>query len=622
MHLISRFGSLVLACLALTACGGVDMKTPEPVPLADLPAPTPTILDVVIEAGDFTTLIAAIDAAGLTSTIDDASATLTVFAPTDAAFALLGGAAINNLLADPDALSDILLYHVVSGTALDSAAATDAVGTTIEMANGDRVGVSAKNDSLFLNLSKVTATDIQADNGVIHVIDAVLMPPADATLSESTIINIAAADERFTTLVAALGATGLDTVLASDTDTFTVFAPTDAAFEAMGSANVTALLGDLDNLTEILQQHVITDAAVDAVTAYSLSGNTATTVGGAEVPISISSKRELRVGGAKVIIADIHASNGVIHVIDTVIVGAAGLPTPTLNIVEVATAAGGFEILLELLSEAGLDGALTDADKSFTVFAPTDAAFHKLGVFPLAFLLGNPAILADTLLYHVYADSVVLADGAISVAASDQSILEMANATAEKSGGRTALSLSDTGLTINLASVASANVMASNGVIHVIDNVMLPPRSRGDVTTNIVDTARAAETFTFFVAALEMTGLVDALSDPDSNFTVFAPTNAAFHLLGDDALNALLADTEALTTLLKNHVIAGSAVDAVTAYSLNGTMLETLSGKTVEVAIDDGSLLIQGAKVISSDIYTTNGIIHVIDRVITNPVSE
>ena len=119
-----------------------------------------------------------------------------------------------------------------------------------------------------------------------------------------------------------------------------------------------------------------------------------------------------------------------------------------------------------------------------------------------------------------------------------------------------------------------------------------------------------------------MAGLVDALSDPDSNFTVFAPTNAAFHLLGDDALNALLPDTEALTTLLTNHVIAGSTVDAVTAYSLNGTMLETLSGNTVEVAIDDGSLLIQGAKVTSSDIYTTNGIIHIIDRVITNPASE
>ena len=127
MRLLSRISTLVFACVALTACDGLDTKTPDPVPLADLPAPTPTILDVAIEAGNFTTLIAAIDAAGLTSTIDDASATLTVFAPTDAAFALLGETAINDLLADPDTLSDILLYHVVSGTALDSTAATDAV---------------------------------------------------------------------------------------------------------------------------------------------------------------------------------------------------------------------------------------------------------------------------------------------------------------------------------------------------------------------------------------------------------------------------------------------------------------------------------------------------------------
>ena len=109
------------------------------------------------------------------------------------------------------------------------------------------------------------------------------------------------------------------------------------------------------------------------------------------MPISISSKRELRVGGAKVIIADIHASNGVIHVIDTVIVGAAGLPTPTLNIAEVATAAGSFETLLAALSAADLVGALTDADKSYTVFAPTDAAFAKLGTDAINGLLADPA---------------------------------------------------------------------------------------------------------------------------------------------------------------------------------------------------------------------------------------
>lgn len=621
MQLIRTISFILLACLTLTACDSDDKPEPEPLQ-APTPEPAETILDVATEAGNFSTLLTAIDTAGLTSTIDDETATLTVFAPTDAAFALLGDATIDALLADPEALSNILLYHVVDGTEIDSTAAMEAVGTTVEMANGDQVGVSVNNDSLFINLAKVTATDIQADNGVIHVIDAVLSPPADATPSENTITNIAAADERFTTLVAALGATGLDTVLASETDTFTVFAPTNAAFEAMGSANVTALLGDLDNLTAILQQHVVANTAVDAVTAYSLSGNAATTAGGADVPITISSKRELRVGGAKVLIADIYASNGIIHVIDTVIVGAAGLPKPSLNIAEVATAAGGFETLLTALATADLVSVLTDPEQNYTVFAPTDEAFNKLGSETIDALLADPALLADILLYHVYPGAVVLADTAISVAASDESILEMANAASDEAGDRAALSLGTAGLTVNLASVTNANVMASNGVIHVIDSVMLPPASRGDVNANIVDTAVAAGSFTTLLSALETAGLVDALSDPDSELTVFAPTDAAFEAFDAETLSALLADTEALTSLLTSHVVAGASVDSVTAYSLNGSTVETLSGKPVAISIEGGQLLIDGAAVISNDIYTTNGIIHVIDQVIADAESE
>jgi uncharacterized surface protein with fasciclin (FAS1) repeats len=620
MQLFGKISFILLAGLALTACDSNDITAPEPVQ-APLP-PAETILDVATEAGDFATLLTAIDTAGLTSTIDDEAATLTVFAPTDAAFALLGDEAIDALLADPDTLSDILLYHVVSGAEIDSTAAKDAVGTTVEMANGDLVGISAKKDALFINLAKVTATDIQADNGVIHVIDAVLIPPTDATPSESNITNIAAADERFTTLVAALGATGLDTALASETDTFTVFAPTNDAFEAMGAENVTALLADLDNLTAILQQHVIADAAVDAVTAYSLSGNAATTVGGAEVPVSITSKRALRVGGAKVVTADIYASNGIIHVIDTVIVGATGLPKPSLNIAEIATAAGGFDTLLTALATTDLVSVLADSEQTYTVFAPTDEAFAQLGSETINALLADSDLLTDILLYHVYPGAAVLADAAISVAASDDSILEMANASAVENGDRAALSLGTAGLTVNLASVTKANVMASNGVIHVIDNVMLPPASKGDVTANIVETAVAAGSFTALVSALEAADLVDALSDPDSELTVFAPTDAAFEAIDPDALSALLADTEALTSLLTSHVVAGASVDSVTAYSLNGTSVETLSGKAVSIGIENGKLLIDGAAVVSSDIYTTNGIIHVIDQVIAANNSE
>jgi transforming growth factor-beta-induced protein len=609
-------GWILLICLALTACEDSFKADTEEVAVS---LPVYTILDIATQNGGFETLLTAVDAAGLTSTIDDENAELTLFAPTDAAFALLGEELLNDLINDPETLSDILLYHVVSGSVIDSTAAAGAAGTTVEMANGDKVGISAKGDALMINLAKVTATDIEADNGIIHVIDAVLIPPADSVPSESTIVNIAAADEQFSTLVAALQATGLDTVLADETETFTVFAPTNAAFEAMGTANVEALLNDLDNLAAILQQHVIAGIAVDAVTAYSLSGAAAETVGGAEVPVSITSRRELRIGGAKVVVADILAANGVIHVIDTVIVGEAGLPRPSLNIAEVATAAGSFNTLLAAVTAADLGAALTDPESSFTVFAPTDEAFEKLGAETINALLADPATLANILLYHVF-EGEVLADTALGVAASDASILTMANATVTQLGDRAALSLGTSDqLTVNLAQVVAANVMASNGVIHVIDNVMLPPAAMGEVTSNLADTAIAAGSFTTLVSALETAGLVDALSDPDAELTVFAPTDAAFDAIDPTDLSVLLADSEALTALLTSHVISGQKVDSVTAYALNGTSVETLSGEDVALTIEDGALLVQGSRVTATDIFATNGIIHVIDQVIGLP---
>ena len=615
MRAFVRFGVSVWCALMLVACDNDDSLAPQAAPQ---PVVVETIFDIATASGDFGTLLAAVDAAGLTSTLDDESAVLTVFAPTDAAFALLGEEAIEALLADPQALENVLLYHVISGAEVDAAAAKAAVGTTVEMANGDRIGVSAQGDFLFVNLSKVTATDIQADNGVIHVIDAVLQPPVEAVPSESTITNIAAADERFTTLVAALGATGLDTVLASETETFTVFAPTNEAFEAMGAANVAALLDEPENLTAILQQHVIADAAVDSVTAYSLSGGTATTVGGAEIPVAISKKRALRVGGAKVTVADIRAANGIIHVIDTVIVAGAGLPKPTLNVAEIAAAAGTFETLLAAVTTADLAGALTDPDKTYTVFAPTDEAFNELGADTIQGLLADPETLADILLYHIY-EGEVLADAAIRIASSEQAIIEMANVADASTRSATAISLGNAGLTVNLASVTSANTMASNGVIHIIDKVMLPPTSKGDVTANVVDTAVAAGSFTTLVSALEVAGLVEVLSRESAEITVFAPTDAAFDALDPDTLSALLADGDALTALLKTHIISTAEVDSVTAYALNGSSVRTASGSEVTLKVEEGALRVQNATVTAGDIYTTNGIIHVIDKVISVP---
>ncbi|MGE3960188.1 MAG: fasciclin domain-containing protein [Dehalococcoidia bacterium] len=138
---------------------------------------TADIVDTAIAAGDFSTLVAAVQAAGLEGTLRG-EGPFTVFAPTDAAFAALPAGTLDSLLADPEALADILLYHVVSGEVL----AADVVGlTSATAANGDSIAIEVVNGAVVLNGSaNVVATDVMASNGVIHVIDAVILPPADA----------------------------------------------------------------------------------------------------------------------------------------------------------------------------------------------------------------------------------------------------------------------------------------------------------------------------------------------------------------------------------------------------------------------------------------------------------
>jgi len=275
------------------------------------------IVDTAIAAGSFNTLAMALQATDLDTVLMDDSASFTVFAPTDAAFEELGQDGINALLADPDTLSDILLYHVIGGSAVDAQTAVSMAGSKVTAANGEEFALSLNDGNLFVNLSQVTATDVFASNGVIHVIDAVLVPQAP-TAASGSIVDVAVADGRFTTLVAALQATELDTVLADHSGIFTVFAPTDDAFAALGMDTITSLLGDLPTLSNILQTHVISGSTIDSVTAFAATGSSVETASGNSVLLSIRDG-SLFVNESRVIIKDIVAENGIIHVIDSVI---------------------------------------------------------------------------------------------------------------------------------------------------------------------------------------------------------------------------------------------------------------------------------------------------------------
>jgi uncharacterized surface protein with fasciclin (FAS1) repeats len=572
--------------------------------------PKITIVDVAVSNGNFTTLVAALQATGLDATLSDSTASYTVFAPTDAAFALLGDDVINALLADTDTLSDILTYHVITGE-VDAATAISLVGTTVPMVNGDSVGLSLSGESLLVNTATVITADIQTDNGIIHVIDAVLLPPEDMVEPTMNIVETAVSNGSFTTLVAALQATNLDTVLADESATFTVFAPTDDAFALIGEETINTLLDNTDVLSSILLQHVISGMAVDSVTAYSLNGAMVETASTAEIALTINTTSDmLTFGGANIIMKDIYKTNGIIHVIDAVIVGDVEVPAPAMSLVDVASANGNFTTLVGALQATGLDTVLANVDNDYTVFAPTDAAFAKLTAGTLESLTTEQ--LTDILMYHVLPGKV-LADGAITLAQSSTNMAETAN------GDNIALSFSNSTLFVNGAKVSTADVMADNGVIHVIDNVIMPPTEMGTPTSSIVEIALAdPDNFSTLVTALTAANLVDTLADETKKFTVFAPTNAAFAKIDSTVLSDLLADTDALTTVLLTHVVGDSALTSLDAYAANGKNLTTLSTDTISVSIDEttGMLVIGGANVVVSDIYTTNGIIHVIDTVI------
>ena len=577
-----KFSKLLILMLSslliLQGCGSGTKHEVTPTPVA--PADPQSIVDVATANGSFTTLIAALEATGLDTTLSDMDSQFTVFAPTDDAFALLGQDVIDALLADTDTLSDILTYHVISGE-VDSSAAISSAGSLVEMVNGDSVGLSLDGDNLLVNTATVILVDVAADNGVIHVIDAVLTPPADKGTPTMNIVDTAVAAGDFGTLVTALQAAGLDATLADETQSFTVFAPTDAAFAMIDPETLNLLIADTDALSSVLLQHVVS-GEVNAVTAYTLNGSSATTASGATIPVAINTELDtLTFGGATVQTTDIYTTNGIIHVIDTVVVADVELPTPPASIVDVAVNNGSFTTLVAALQATGLDTVLHDPESTFTVFAPTDAAFALLGQDTINALLADPDTLKDILLYHVISGAEILQDAAITVAQSGSNKVDMANLR------KTALTLADSRLYINKSAVSLADVMADNGVIHVVDQVILPPPAGTDSTQTIVDIALADENFSTLVAALTAADLVTTLSDETATFTVFAPTNAAFDKIEDTALADLLADTGALTDVLFKHVISGATIDSVSAYAANGGVVTSIGNDSLGVSLVD-----------------------------------
>jgi transforming growth factor-beta-induced protein len=390
----------------------------------------------------FSILVQALLKADLATTLDKAG-TYTVFAPTNTAFnalfTKLGVTGIDQL--SDDALRPILLYHVLGAKAVSSGLSSSYVSTLSPAVDGRFVSlkVDVMNGVKLNSSANVTKADIMASNGVIHVIDQVLLPP--------TVADIAVANSSFTTLVSALSGAGLVPALSDPKGTFTVFAPTNEAFAQLTSVP--------EDLKPILLYHVL------ASTVYAngvTTGYAKTLSNFMDHPMDMYINIALGVkinNSASVVLADVVGTNGVIHVIDKVL-----LP-PT--VVGIALDNSNFSTLVQAVVKAGLVETLNTGGP-FTVFAPTNEAFQKL--FTALKVTGISDLTAEQLtpilLYHVVAGNNVssgLANGNIP----------------SLQGSAIKVNVGKAVVLNNTTNVSLADVQGTNGVIHVIDEVLLPP---------------------------------------------------------------------------------------------------------------------------------------------------
>jgi uncharacterized surface protein with fasciclin (FAS1) repeats len=426
-----------------------------------------TIVEIAADVPDMSSLVAALQRADLVATLEG-SGSFTVLAPSNAAFDTFlsanGFATVNDV--PVEVLRQVLLNHVISGN-LQSTDLTTGFATTsaTSVATGTPMSIyiDTSNGVTFNGISSVFNANIQAENGVIHQVDAVIGLP--------TVVDLAVAAEGTSTLVAAVSAAGLVDDL-SAAGPFTVLAPTNDAFAQFLADNNFTGLGDIpsDVLTQTLLNHVISGSlqSSDLSTSYA---STLATSAAANNNLSIYVNTDNGVmfnGISTVTAANINANNGVIHLVDAVIT----LPT----VVDFALADPNFSILVEALTRSDLTtdfvSILSTPDGTspapFTVFAPTNNAFTDLlAELNLTMLseIDEPTLNA-TLTYHVVAGANVMS----SMLMDNQTITTLGgNITANVTGGATLTDSSG-----RVSNIIATDVQANNGIIHAIDKVILP----------------------------------------------------------------------------------------------------------------------------------------------------
>ncbi len=433
-------------------------------------------------------------------------------------------------------------------------------------------------------------------------------PMDDMMDNMESIVGIASTDDDFSTLVTALTTANLVTTLQGD-GPFTVFAPTNAAFDKLDDGVLEILLENPSVLAEILQYHVVSG---NVMSSDLTDGPVQTLLTGNTIDVTIMDGVVKLNTTAMVTEADIEATNGVIHIIDEVLLPE-GFELPKKSIVSIASETASLSILVDALTMfPDLVDALS-ADGEYTVFAPTNDAFVALlEVIGQSSLEDIPEDVIERLLkYHVIPTALM---------STDLSDGQMA-ATLLSNDDKITVGINGSDVTINGANVTTANVEASNGIVHIVDAVLVPALELSIVNT-IVEPAYFNDDFSILTAAVVKANLLSTLIDTEANYTLFAPNNDAFEAAGITSLDGLTAND--LAPILTYHVLDSEVFGD--GLPTTGSAVTSLGGDFY-LSINDNGTFINGLTEVTTATLSgealdyNNGVVHLIDRTLV-PASQ
>lgn len=444
---------------------------------------------------------------------------------------------------------------------------------------------------LTANCKKVTQVDNIASNGVIHVLDDVLKPVTE------TLLDLIQKNPELSTLKTALGSSNLGASLREDGQ-YTLFAPTDTAFKNHKDL-LMKIMANPSCMDNVLKNHLLPNVVCSSV----IQGDAQTpNILNKHTKLIRDENDKLYVDGAQIVTSDVMATNGVLHIIDDVLI-----PDEALSLLQLAEKNDLVEFG-KLVDLAGLKKELTKTE-NVTVFVPSNDAIKALPSHVVANFAKDQKGLQDILQYHIVPEVLSCNKfyNNLKLNSLQGTQLRINEYSSFPFGRRWTQ-------TIQCAQIDSTPIKGCDGTVYIIDKVLIPPAG------NVLDVLAQDKKFSTLIELIKIAGLGDTLQQ-DGPYTVFAPTNQAFNAIGSDAVDELKQNPETLKSVLLNHVARDSICCAgvIRANWFDSQKVRTLSGDVFRIGrTRQDTIYIDNSDIIQCDIPATNGVVHVIHDVITS----